>query len=147
LNNKNLPDRDAEPGPLHRDDFLSKMKISTSQIRKIFKTNQVGFMTRKIFLALSLLNLKNPLAAVFSAGWFIKIRRLVRKQALIEMVLLCLLLFPFVFISIVLSWGLWSGLQLLIFFMALIFVYYIYSSIVEPIVFLFIQKKIHEIIS
>jgi hypothetical protein len=130
---------------LDKGDLFDQMKNSIIRIRQNLRENKAGFMTRKTFLALSTLNLTNPQLMVFTPEFLKKIRLLIRKQVVIEMSLIGALLFPFALISVLLSLGLWPGLKLLIFLMAAIFVYFLYSSLFEPIVFLFIQKKIYEI--
>lgn len=145
LKNKISPDKVLESGYVHKGDLLNKVKKSNALMGQTLKKSRAGYLTRKIFLALSTLNLTNRQLTVFPPEFIKKIRLLIRKQVVIEMSLIGSLLLPFALISVLLSWGLWPGLKLLIFLMAAIFVYFLYSSLFEPIVFLYIQKKIFEI--
>jgi len=138
----------GESGKQYQDDYFSDNKKKFfARVSQILKESGSRFMTRKMFLALATLHLVNNKSLTLNRVLLNKIRFIMRKQVMIEISIIGLLALPFALISVLLSWGLWSGLKLLIFLLAFIFVYYIYTSIFEPTVFLIVQKKVYEMSS
>ena len=84
-----------ESGQVDKVDLLNKMKRSVTQMNRAFKESGAGFITRKIFLAVSTLNLTKIQTPVLTPEFLKKIRLLIRKQVMIEISLIGLILFPF----------------------------------------------------
>lgn len=146
-NSTDLNTSDVSGNEYVSDSFFVDLKKIFSQRSQHLKESGFHLITRKVLLALSILSLANNKSLRLTQDVSDRLQTLIRKQVFIEVSLIGMILLPFALISLLLSIGLWSGLKCLIFVLAYIFVYYIYSSIFEPILFLFIQKKVYEIYS
>ncbi|MFC2155886.1 hypothetical protein ACFLRB_05305 [Acidobacteriota bacterium] len=121
--------------PVEPKEFsLKKVKKMKSGLKK----EGAGFISNKLLLALTALQTGGG-DDTWAKRKLRKLKTVTLKYIFIDVMVFLIILIPFALISFLFTKGLGVGIQLLIYLLGFLFVYFLNSAVFDPIVYLIIQ--------
>lgn len=138
-----LKNKDKTDFTLTAAEDLSLKKLPETKTG--LKKEGAGFISHKLLLAVAAVRLKEKEdAAPLSREKLEKLKQSVLKYNFFGVLIFFILLVPFVFISFLFTRGLAVSIQMMIYLLGVFFVYFLYSAVFDPIIYLIIQAEAYK---
>jgi hypothetical protein len=137
-----LDDRETYMQSGEKTPLPGDLKQNLDKVRNAIKTQGIGRVSRKLMAALTAMMINREqfnIKEYVSHG-----RTVILAYFFFQLVMIMLLWIPFALVSILFIGNLSASVQYLIFLVGFFFVYFLNAAIIDPLMSLMVQKRLHE---